>query len=109
MRTALEDVEIDGVRVEAGTTVFPLLAAANRDPEVFLNPETIDIRRPNAARHLAFGHGAHFCLGASLARLEGTVALRTLAERVPQLALVSDAVEWSSLRRLRSLPVRLAG
>jgi cytochrome P450 len=109
MRTALEDVEIDGVPVEAGTTVFPLLAAANRDPEVFLDPETIDIRRPNAARHLAFGHGAHFCLGASLARLEGTVALRTLAGRVPQLALVSDAVEWSSLRRLRSLPVRLAG
>ncbi len=107
MRTALVDVEIAGVTVEAGTTVLALLAAANRDPEIFTDPDEIDIERHNAARHIAFGHGPHFCLGASLARLEGTLALRAVAENVPQLAVASSPVEWTSLRRLESLPVRV--
>jgi cytochrome P450 len=93
--------------VEAGTTVLALLAAANRDPEIFTDPDEIDIERHNAARHIAFGHGPHFCLGASLARLEGTLALRALAESVPQLAVTSSHIEWTSLGRVQSLPVRV--
>jgi cytochrome P450 len=108
-RTALEDVEIAGVPVAAGTTVFAMIAAANRDPEIFKDPDTLDIERGNAARHLTFGLGPHFCLGASLTRLEGSVAFRTLAGRFPQLSLASDSVEWTERRRPRSVPVWLAG
>jgi cytochrome P450 len=107
-RTALEDVEIAGVPVAAGSTVFALTAAANRDPEIFKDPDALDIERGDTARHLAFGLGPHFCLGASLTRLEGVVAFRTLARRFPQLSLASDSVEWTARRRPRSVPVCLA-
>ena len=63
------------------------IAAANRDPSVFGDPDAFDVRRPNAARHLAFAHGPHFCIGAHLARLEARVAVETVLQRLPRLRL----------------------
>lgn len=91
----LEDVTLHGVTIRRGEAVMPLLAAANRDPEVFPDPDRFDVgRTPN--RHLGFGYGIHFCLGAPLARLEARLALRALLERNPRLAL---AVPVERLRR----------
>ncbi|AHH96457.1 cytochrome P450 [Kutzneria viridogrisea] len=87
-RTALEPVELAGRVVPKGTPVILLLAAANRDPEVFADPHRFDIDRPNAKDHLAFSSGIHYCLGASLARMEGAIALRALFTRLPGLRLV---------------------
>jgi cytochrome P450 PksS len=79
----------DGRVIEPGDVIIPLLMAANRDPAIFENPDTFDIiRDPNP--HIAFGHGIHFCLGAPLARMEGTIALRALLTRMPNLALNID-------------------
>jgi cytochrome P450 len=87
------------VKVRRGTMVMPILAAANRDPRVFERPEVFDVARtPN--RHLGFGHGPHFCLGAPLARMEMRVAISTLLERCPELRL---AVDPSALRRQKLL------
>jgi cytochrome P450 len=108
-RIAAQEHEIDGVVVPEGHIVLGVVAAANRDPAVFEDPETLDIGR-TGGRHLAFGFGTRFCLGASLARLEGTVAMRFLIERFPDLELATDYVNFTSnaiLRRLDGLPVRL--
>ncbi|WP_433329750.1 cytochrome P450 [Spirillospora sp. CA-294931] len=82
-RSALEDVELDGTKIALGEPILLLTGAANRDPEVFDEPERLDLTRytRDAPRHLAFGSGIHFCLGAPLARLEGEIALRRLFER----------------------------
>jgi cytochrome P450 len=111
-RLPLQDVEIAGVPVSAGQTVRPMLVCANRDSQTFGAPDRLDVRRSNARDHVALGFGPHFCLGASLARLEAEIALRTLARRFPDVELAADdaALEWTgncSLRRLRALPVRL--
>ena len=109
-RLPLVDVEIAGHTVPAGKTVIPLHGSANRDPRVFADPDAIDIKRPNAGQHVALGFGPHFCLGASLARLEGRIALEQLATRHPGMEPAGDGVEWcgnASLRRLRELKVRL--
>ena len=83
---ALEDMELHGMPIKKGTAVMPLLGAANHDPSVFDKPSTFDIARtPN--RHFSFGFGEHFCLGAQLARMEARIAIRTLLERNPNLAL----------------------
>jgi cytochrome P450 len=83
---ALEDVTLHGVTIPKKATVLPLLGAANRDPAVFENPDVFDIARsPN--RHLGFGQGIHYCLGAPLARLETRIALTNLLERNPNLRL----------------------
>ena len=86
-----------------------VLGAANRDPAHFPDPERLDVtRREN--RHIAFGFGIHFCLGAPLARVEGQIAIGTLLRRLPRMELASAAPEWresSTLRGLKSLPVRL--
>ncbi len=84
-RFAHADVEVDGRLLRRDSGVLLLLASANRDPAVHPDPDRFDLRREQAAPHLAFSGGAHYCLGAPLARLEGEVALRMLAERAPRL------------------------
>ncbi|GAA1933729.1 cytochrome P450 [Marmoricola bigeumensis] len=86
-RKTLREVRIAGVKVPAGAQVLMLLGAANRDPEVFEDPEAFHLHRENAGDHLSFGHGIHFCLGSALARLEARVVLRVLAARLPDLRL----------------------
>ncbi len=84
-RNVKEDIEVDGHHIPKGKQVMVLLAAANNDPAVFTAPRTLDITRPNAKEHVSFSSGAHYCLGASLARLEGEVAFRDLTERFARL------------------------
>jgi len=108
-RVVMEDVEIGGKAIPEGAIVVAVLGAANRDPAHFPDPERLDVtRREN--RHIAFGFGIHFCLGAPLARVEGQIAIGTLLRRLPRMELASAAPEWresSTLRGLKSLPVRL--
>ena len=109
-RYAREPLTFHGVEVPAGRMVILLLASANRDEAVFTEPDTLDLgRTPN--RHLAFGLGGHYCLGAPLARLEARVALPALLRRAPNLRLAVPASElrWRgslNLRGLTALPVR---
>jgi cytochrome P450 len=86
-RTAGCDVEILGHHIAAGEMVALLLGGANRDPAVFTDPGRFDITRSNAREHVAFASGVHACLGVALARIEGTVALRALFDRFPDLTL----------------------
>jgi cytochrome P450 len=88
-RWALEDVELGGKLIQRGDEVAVVLASANRDPEMFRDPDMLDIMRQEN-RHLAFGKGIHFCLGAPLARLEGQLAINTLLRRMPNLRLNAD-------------------
>ena len=111
MRFALEDVTIAGVTIPKGDMVMGMLSSANRDESVFTNADRFDITRRDK-RHLALGFGLHYCLGASLARMEGRVALNGLLRRFPdvELAVDRDALDWrvaSGLRGLKSLPLRL--
>jgi len=111
VRHATRDTTIDGVAVPAGKFVVLLLAGANRDPEVFDEPDRFDIRRPNSREHLSFGGGSHYCLGAALSRLEGEIGLRLLFERFPRLQLAGPAVRRPTriLRGFAHLPADLAG
>jgi cytochrome P450 len=84
-RLSLRDTEVAGVPVGQGEMVIVYVAAANRDPAVFTDPNTFDIERENAGRHLAFSGGRHFCLGAALARAEGEVGLRSFFDRFPDV------------------------
>jgi cytochrome P450 len=87
--------------------VLALLAAGNRDPDVFPDPDRFDIER-EGAHHLTFGGGIHYCVGAELARLEGDVAFRALAERMPRLEADADNPAWRPgflFRGLTRLPV----
>jgi 8-amino-7-oxononanoate synthase len=110
-RWARSDLDVAGVAVPAGASLLVSLAAANRDPGSFEDPDTLDLaRRPN--RHVAFGHGPHVCVGAALARVEVRIAVRGLVERFPHLRLAVDpaAVAWRPgllVRGPMSLPVRL--
>jgi cytochrome P450 len=107
-RVAPEELEIGGQVIRRGDVLNLLLGSGNRDPEAFDNPDKLDITRANN-RHLAFGMGMHYCLGAPLARLEGQVAIETLLRRFPKLRLSDDparAPEWRetiSFRGLRNL------
>ena len=106
-RLALQDLEIDGHAVAAGEHVCLVQGAANRDPAVYPDPERLDLRRTDF-RHLSFGQGIHFCLGAALARLELEIAFGTLAARLPGLRLTSDETRWRQhvfMRGLESLPL----
>jgi cytochrome P450 len=92
-RVLHEDVAFGGTTIPKNARVWGMLAAANRDPEAFPDPDRFDVeRRPN--EHLAFGGGAHYCLGAHLARLEAQIAIGSLVQRFDDLALVSETVEW---------------
>jgi cytochrome P450 len=101
------DVELDGRKIAKGSLVVTAIGAANRDPAHFPDPDCLDItRRDN--RHIAFGFGIHFCLGAPLARLEGQIAIETLLRRMPGLQLATSTAKWresSTLRGLKTLPV----
>jgi cytochrome P450 len=109
MRIPTQSFEFAGVRLEPHQAVVTVLGAANRDPEIFPNPDVLDLGRP-PAEHVAFGYGVHFCLGAQLARLEGQVALRELARRFPAMQSTVEQLRWRRLTFLRgvnSLPVRV--
>jgi cytochrome P450 len=84
-RLALNDTEVAGTPVKQGELVIVYVAAANRDPAVFPDPNRFDIERENAGKHLAFSGGRHFCLGAALARAEGEVGLRAFFDRFPDV------------------------
>src|SRR5205085_2795444 len=106
VRVALDDTSLEGETVRAGEPVIALLDAANHDPAVFAAPDTLDITR-DAHRHVALGGGAHYCLGASLARAEAQVALAALVA-LPDLQLAIDEPVWRPLvtfHALESLPV----
>ena len=106
-RIVAEPLELRGARMEPGQVVLVTFAAANRDPEVFAEPDRFDISRsPN--RHLAFGHGIHHCLGAPLAVVEARIAFESLLRRMPDPEAAFEAPEWGQsfvLRGLKSLPV----
>ncbi|MFI1252886.1 cytochrome P450 [Streptomyces netropsis] len=109
-RTALEDVELGGQTIKAGTTVVLSYNTANRDPERFTDPHTLDLRRQDGG-HLAFGHGIHQCLGQQLARIEMRIAFRALFDRFPTLRLAVPAEEvglrpeTADIYGVKSLPV----
>ena len=110
-RRATCDTELGGVTIPAESTLFLAFSSANRDEQVFAEPDTFDPMRENVRDHLAFGHGIHVCVGAGLARIEATSALRALANNVTALEVVDrDALRYGpsyGLRGLMGLPVRV--
>ncbi|HVS38036.1 MAG TPA: cytochrome P450 [Gemmataceae bacterium] len=112
-RYAREEVTLAGTTIPRGAMMLPVLASANRDERQFANADKLDItRQPN--KHIAFGQGIHFCLGASLARLEGQIAIRTLLDRFPDVRLATprESLRWRGgllLRGVQALPLAFAG
>ena len=109
-RRAKEDLYIGDKAISAGQEVIMLLGAANHDPAQFSAPDQLNLTRPEN-RHLAFGLGIHFCLGAPLARVEGEIAFSTLVRRFPGLHLETDTVEWQPsvvFRGPKQLPIVLS-
>jgi pimeloyl-[acyl-carrier protein] synthase len=107
-RVASDDASFGGHTIRKGEMVMPFIGAADRDPAQFPEPDRLDLARADN-RHIAFGWGIHFCLGAPLARVEGQIAINTLVRRLPRLALLSDTVEYRqslTLRGLTALPVK---
>jgi cytochrome P450 len=106
-RDAFEPVELEGQRIGTGQKVITLLAAANRDPEVYVNPAVFDLSRENPVPHLAFSSGIHYCLGQPLATLEARIAFRLLAERLPGLRQAGPVKRRNAtiIRGPLSLPV----
>jgi cytochrome P450 len=106
-RLAPDDVVLGGKLIRKRQAVIAVMAAGNRDPERFAEPDRLDFDRPDN-RHLAFGWGAHFCFGAPLARLEGQIAFESLLRRFPVLELTGEPLVWREnlgLRGLESLPL----
>ncbi len=109
-RLAPDDVVMGGKHIRKRDAVMAVMAAGNRDPKRFPDPDRLDLTRTDN-RHLAFGWAAHFCFGAPLARMEGQIAFSTLLRRLPELALETEKLEWREnlgLRGLKALPVRFA-
>ena len=110
-RTTTTDIEIRGHTISAGEKVMLLLAAANRDPRIFDDADRFDIHRV-ARKHIAFGSGIHFCMGANLARLEARIAFEELLCRFPEYRVTADTLSYfntPSIRGPTALGVRLAG
>ena len=109
-RLMKDNTELAGKKLKKGEIVFQMLNAANRDPAYFADPDKFDIQRKKN-RHIAFGQGIHFCVGAALSRAESTIAVGTALKRFPNLRLVNDKPDWDVSKRnsrvLRSLPVQL--
>jgi pimeloyl-[acyl-carrier protein] synthase len=106
-RSAIEDVELGGRQIRKGDLVNSILGSANRDLEKYTDPDRFDITR-NEGRHLNFGLGIHFCIGASLVRLEAEIAFLTILRRFPNLQLTTEKLDWQEhpiFRGLKSLPV----
>ena len=107
-RIAPADVVLGGRQIRKGQAVIAVMAAGNRDPEQFPDPDKLDLGR-DAKRHLAFGWAAHFCFGAALARIEGQIAFETLLRRLPELRLTPGQLTWREnlgLRGLTALPAQ---
>ena len=109
-RIATHDIEFGGITIPARSFIQAGLAAANRDPDKFgPSADRLDLRRADAGQHLAFGSGIHYCLGASLAKLEGQVAIGTFVRRFPDAEVVGEP-RWNgriNLRGLEELRVRV--
>jgi cytochrome P450 len=108
-RFAREDIAIGGTVIPKGEMVMVVIASADHDPERFANPDALDVTRADN-KHVAFGKGIHFCLGAPLARMEGQIAINTLLRRMPELRLADspESLTWRPgivLRGLKGLPV----
>jgi cytochrome P450 len=101
-RSARTDVEINGVEITRGEVVIAILAAANRDPNKYADPDRLDVAR-NPTDHVAFGDGIHFCLGAPLARVEAQIAIGSLLNRFPRLALANPSPEWGGTFAVRGV------
>jgi cytochrome P450 len=107
-RATAEVYDIRGQRISAGQVLLASVGAANRDPEVFADPDRFDIRRKDN-RHLSFGAGPHFCLGATLARMEASIAISTILSRFPNLRLGKGKLRWQkglTFRGLKTFPLR---
>ena len=106
-RVVKEEMEVCGVRLRQGDGILFMFGAANRDPQQFADPDRLNIKRLNNA-HLAFGAGAHFCIGNQLARLEGQIAILKMVQQFPRMRLTAERPEWThnfSFRGLKTLPV----
>jgi pimeloyl-[acyl-carrier protein] synthase len=107
-RIAPADLQLGGKTIQKGSRVVAVLAAANRDPNRFPDPDRLDLLRPDN-RHLSFGWAAHFCFGAPLARMEGQIAFNSLLRRLSRPALLDDALEWRANAGLRGLTALRVG
>jgi len=111
-RIAMTEMEVGGRMVQRGDLIVTLLGAANRDPAHWgATVDQLDLARPGAGAHLSFGSGIHHCLGAALARLEGSEAIGALVRRFPRMELATDVPQWSGrvvLRGVDTLHVALA-
>jgi cytochrome P450 len=107
VRHVVSDTDIGGTAIAKGESIMAIVGAANRDPDQFDDPETLDLRRADN-RHLSFGHGIHYCIGSPLARLEAEIAFTALLQRSPTIALADEPLEYGGtfiLRGLRRLTI----